>query len=67
MKLTLIAEAKSEALRFLQRVAEYEKSRFSYEISGHTCFDYGVKESGALRRASMDLTRVLAKMRRCAV
>ena len=46
-----IAETKAEAKRFLQCVDEWEKSR-------------GVKESGALRRSSMDLTRSLAKMRR---
>ena len=48
-----VAETKTEAKRFLQCVDEWEKSR-------------GVKESGALRRSSMDLTRSLAKMRRSA-
>lgn len=67
MKLEQIAEAKAEAQRFLQRVAEYEKSQYTYELAGKVGFDYGVKESGALRRASMDLTRTLAKMRRYAV
>lgn len=61
-----IAETKIEAERFLQRVAEYEASRYTYPIGDDSRLytSYGVKESGALRRASMDLTRSLAKMRK---
>jgi hypothetical protein len=61
-----IAETKAEAERFLRHVAEYEASRYTYTIGddGHLYTSYGVKESGALRRSSMDLTRSLAKMRR---
>jgi len=59
-----IAETKLEAQRFLQRVDEWEKSRYTYEIGGDPYLSFGVKESGALRRSSMDLTRSLAKMRK---
>lgn len=60
-----IAETKLEAQRFLQRVDEWEKSHYTYEIRGGDPYmRYGVKESGSLRRSSMDLTRSLAKMRK---
>ncbi len=61
-----VAETKTEAERFLRRVAEYEASRYIYPIGDDQRLytDYGVKESGALRRSSMDLTRSLAKMRK---
>lgn len=57
-----IAETKLEAQRFLQRVDECEKSRYTYEIDGDPYQSFGVKEAGALRRVSMDLTRSLTKM-----
>ena len=61
-----IAETKTEAERFLRRVAEYEASRYTYLIGDDQRLytSYGVKESGSLRRSSMDLTRSLAKMRK---
>ena len=66
MTLENIAAAKLDAQRFLQRVDEWEKSRYTYPIGddGILYTSYGVKESGALRRASMELTRSLAKMRK---
>lgn len=55
-----INEAKKSAKEFIARVSEYE-ARVSED-------DYlelvGTRESGAVRRASMDLTRALSKMRR---
>jgi hypothetical protein len=55
-----VREARTEAQRFLRRCDEYlrrvGKDQFA-QISG-------CKEGGALRRASLDLTRSLATMRR---
>jgi hypothetical protein len=60
-----VTETKLEAIKFVQRVIEWEQSRYTYSIGDddHLCTRYGVKESGALRRSSVDLTRSLAKMR----
>jgi hypothetical protein len=58
-----IIEAENEVKRFLQRLKElketeeYKAESSRYSISGCT-------ESGAVRRASMDLTRALAKLRK---
>lgn len=51
--------AKIEAKRFLDRVAEME---LRLKERGGTEF-FGCAESGAVRRASMDLTRALARLR----
>lgn len=51
-----IKEAKQEAKRFLRRIEDYE-------ANPSACVWNKPKESGALRRSSMDLTRALAKMR----
>jgi len=50
-----LKRAKEETKRFLKRVEAYESADTSYGAS---------KESGAVRRASMDLTRALADLRR---
>ena len=55
-----IQKAESEARRFLEKVEEYYQTNPSKE--GYILV--GTKETGAVRRASMDLTRQLAKMRR---
>lgn len=52
-----IAVAAAEAKRFLERVRAYHENPPEYEFSGS-------KEGGALKRASMDLTRALAELRR---
>lgn len=49
-----------EAKRFLSRHKEYESAIKT--LNGYSYI--GTKESGALRRASMDLTRSLAEMRK---
>lgn len=51
--------AKAEAKRFLDRVAEME-----IQLKDRNLPWYGCPESGALRRASLDLTRALANLRR---
>ena len=52
-----IAIARAEAARFLKCIRAYEENPPQYEF-------VGTKESGAVRRASMDLTRALADLRR---
>lgn len=56
-----IKEAEFEARRFLARVAEAREALDDVERNVSIC---GSKETGALRRASLDLTRALAAMRR---
>ena len=57
MRRQAIIAAALEARRFLEKVQAYEDNAPSYEF-------VGTKETGALRRASMDLTRSLAEMRK---
>jgi hypothetical protein len=52
-----IMTAAAEAKRFLERVRQYQENEPQYEFSPS-------KEGGALKRASMDLTRALADLRR---
>ena len=57
-----IKEAKAEAKRFLKRCEEWEAQQGRKDDFGHRIDT--PKESGAVRRASMDLTRSLANLRR---
>lgn len=57
-----IKEAKAEAKRFLKRVTELEEMRARNK--GDMWSAYGMKEHGAVKRASLDLTRALAKLRK---
>lgn len=60
MKDAAIFNAVREAKRFLKTADAYHKRR----SLGDT-FDWqGTKESAAMRRASLDLTRALAEMRK---
>lgn len=59
-----IAFAVAEAERFLSRVNELPKPA-PYTRGGYTFIgDNFPKEQGAIRRASMDLTRALADLRK---
>lgn len=58
MRYNDIKEAQGEAERFLKRVDEY------ITVHKNTDQPYSSKEGGALKRASLDLTRALAKMRK---
>ena len=60
MKLSNILEAEREAKRFLARFEELKHSDF--KVSLDEVIDAPV-QTGALRRASLDLTRALSKMR----
>jgi hypothetical protein len=55
---TSVKEAERAAKEFLRRTAEWRKAE------DKPPFFVGTKRSGAVRRASMDLTRALAEMRR---
>lgn len=67
-----IATAKQEALRFLSRLDELTECRLPLTDTekqqqwGRKRFPHGdgCPETAAIRRASMDLTRALAKLRR---
>jgi hypothetical protein len=56
-----ITQAVREAKRFLDRHKAFAES---LQQTPHGYAVFGSKESGALRRASMDLTRALAEMRK---
>jgi len=57
MKIEKILQAEQESKRFLDRIEKFKK-RYNEQV-----LMAGLKESGALRRASMDLTVALAEMR----
>lgn len=60
-----IARAKNEAIRFLNRVAEWEGAQGkTWEYQGQAYYHDTPKQNGAVKRASMDLTRALADLRR---
>ena len=58
MKLENINQAMEEASRFILKAKAVKVK----ELEDKLCF-YGCKETAALRRASMDLTRALSKLR----
>ena len=60
MKIEQINIAEKEAKRFLERVRAVKQEYSEYKDS-MLC---GSKHTGALRRASMDLTRALSEMRK---
>jgi hypothetical protein len=57
-----LIKAKGEALRFLAKVKELEQSDAS-ENTQHSYY-WASKQSGAVKRASMDLTRALSELRK---
>ena len=59
-----IERIKREAARFLDAVQELEQKGHLSDGYGCPKFYYPGKYTGAVRRASMDLTRALAKLRR---
>lgn len=60
MNLGSVNKAECEARRFLRAVDEWKK----VELEKAEPYYNNPKESGAVRRASMDLTRALAEMRK---
>lgn len=59
-----IKAAEDEARRFLARVKEWRAAQSTYTATHSTYSANTPKQSGALRRASMDLTCALAEMRK---
>lgn len=70
MRVTEITAAEADAHNLLEKIRELRDTAARYEKEtppGQRLGRYliiGTKESGALRRASMDLTRALSKMRK---
>jgi hypothetical protein len=64
MKVEEIKAAKAEAERFIERASECIEEQAKRSMSNNSWAYSCPKESGALRRASLDLTRQLAKMRK---
>ena len=70
MRKALILEAKAEAERFLERVKELDREDplnippRGKEALWHPETNWGARVNGAVKRASLDLSRALAKMRR---
>lgn len=64
MRLDNIRSAVAEARRFIQKAEAFE-AQYSEYLRGTRIYHFNApKESGAMRRASMDLTRALAQMRK---
>jgi hypothetical protein len=66
MKIEDIKEVEIEIQRFLKRLKEFKKSDFNKHIFYAGATDVlvqGDSTSGALKRASLDLTRSLSKLR----
>ena len=61
MNIQNIREAKEEAQRFLKKVEDVE-ARYAKESK--SMFLCGCSETGAVRRASLDLSKALSEMRR---
>lgn len=59
MKIENIEEARRECERFIKAATALLLAEYAKKEDWHT----NPKQSGACRRASMDLTRTLAKMR----
>jgi len=63
MNAAKVALAIAEAERFLIRADAVRRSKAS-QFGTETHYMYCPKESGAMKRASMDLTRALAELRK---
>ena len=64
MQKTKVDDAVVECKRFLEAVKKLEWKKFDVTNKGGVYYLNTNKYSGALRRASMDLTRALAEMRK---
>lgn len=64
MQFDNILLAKVEAKKFLEKVKDYEERYKHDKEFRFICQVVGFKETGALKRASMDLSRALSQMRK---
>lgn len=62
MSPSAVRAAEAEARRFLASVAALKKKDRAFEVGGPD-YIYSYKESAAVKRSSMDLTRALADLR----
>lgn len=61
-----IEKVEEEIKRFQERVKELREAKARMRSSEYNgCSVWNPKQSGAVRRASLDLTRALADLRRC--
>lgn len=64
MRVNAIIDAREECKRLMARIDELEQAaNFKDAVTGYGNI-WGCPESAALRRASMDLSRALSKMRK---
>ena len=65
MKLEHLLQAEQEAKRFLCRLKQVKDSEINKEVFDKNNFNNTTssKETGALKRSSLDLTRSLSKLR----
>jgi len=65
MKLEHLLQAEQEAKRFLCRLKQVKDSEINKEVFDKNNFNNTTssKETGALKRSSLDLTRCLARLR----
>ncbi|MDD4390233.1 MAG: hypothetical protein PHW03_05455 [Eubacteriales bacterium] len=63
MEIAAVREAIKEAERFIQKAKKVKQMTFSNGEKSTVYTEYG-SESAACKRASMDLTKALAKMRK---
>lgn len=64
MNMQKIEAARAEAQRFIDRVDALRREHINYMSGDRKYYFSAPKESGAVRRASMDLTRALSDMRK---
>lgn len=63
MDINSVGEAKMELGRFSKKLAELEKKIEKTPASEQWCIFTGCKETAAVKRASMDLSNALVKLR----
>ena len=63
MKISNLSKTRKELERFTDALDEMEKAISENEYLHSSDHIYGCPQSGSLKRSSMDLTRMLAKLR----
>lgn len=62
MRIQKVVDVKGEVRRFMNAIEALDKANPKAASVGNFYYDY--KRTGAVRRASMDLTRALAELRK---
>lgn len=63
MRIDKIYEARKEAIRFIRKIRKLEQEMVNMGTDGLLYKIIHTKESAAVKRSSMDLTRALSEMR----